>query len=108
MIQKYESVSLRLVRRGKCPCGKRVQRSTINYQTLSPFNKIGERLKTREEIQIELRAWHDRHKDIPVHCWTPGFWQLTEEQRIDYKAGNPVLCKADCGEMVIVHPIDVV
>lgn len=97
----YEEVKLRGTKSGKCQCGKRLTRSTTFSQTLNPYNKVGDRLKTRTEIMQELNIDRDVWKLEPVHCAIPSYWQWTSEQREEYNTTGKVVIEAVCGAKVL-------
>jgi len=53
----FREVSLHASKRGICPiCGKRAERKSKFWQTMSPFNKNGNGIpKSSDEILAELR-----------------------------------------------------
>lgn len=68
MITRFEEVSMTTSYTGICEvCGKRVRRTVTAMQTLNPWNRVGDRLKTREEIYIELSAELDEIRRHPMH-----------------------------------------
>ena len=68
MITRFEEVSMTTSYSGICEiCGKRVRRTVTAMQTLNPWNRVGDRLKTREEIYVELSARLDDIRKHPMH-----------------------------------------
>lgn len=66
--ERYAEITLRAQKTGKCYCGKRLKRSTTFSQTLSPFNRKDDRLKTEPEIREELRRERDQClTETPTH-----------------------------------------
>jgi len=67
----FDEILLRKVVRGKCySCGKKMQRTFSEGQTVSPFNRNEDGVpKTREEIYKEVaQTLDDNTKDVLFVC----------------------------------------
>ena len=65
----FDEVKMQGRKNSKCACGKRVTRQHTFSQTINPFNKNKDgEIKTRQEINEELRAEIEAWKQEPVLC----------------------------------------
>jgi len=95
-IYRFQSVTLRASKSGKCVCGKRVTRSNTFEQTINPFNKNSKgEIKNYNEIWAELKEEAAAWKSKPVYHSRvlAGNWDLS-------KKGIAVL---SCGEQIPVE-----
>jgi len=69
-IYHFEVVSIRREKTAKCSvCGKRLKRVMTFDQTINPYNKNAQRMvKSREEINVELRVEAEAWMTAPERC----------------------------------------
>lgn len=103
---KFQEVSLRATKSGKCRCGKYLRRSKTFTNTINPFNKNNDGLpKSYNEVYADVERLVEDWQSRPPEHDHQGYWNWSKEQQKEYDEKGKTTVPMSCGEMTeIVKP----